>query len=141
MRMYAALVYSYHGTVLETANSIQWRIRGGGGGGGGKGARAPLPPPFRSSNYKLIVAQYSVLNFILNAKASALRPSRKGVYPPSRTHPLSVNHAHFSLNSNFSLLVPPLSKFLDAPLEYLLWCVRACAYMCVCACVHVRVCT
>ena len=86
---------------------------GGGGGGGGAppGARAPPPPPFRSSNYIFIVAQYSVLNCILNvqlSKTSALRAGG-GISPSgdSRTHPLSVNHAHFSLNSNFSLLVPP----------------------------------
>ena len=45
-------------------------MRGGGGGGGGGGGA------FRSSNYIFIVAQYSVLNCILNvqlSKASALR--------------------------------------------------------------------
>ena len=90
---------------------LQWRIqRGGGGGGeGGGGHRGHVPPrpPFRSSNYTFIVAQYSVLNSILNvqlSKASALRAG--GDISPSRTHPLSVNHAHFLLNFNFLLLVP-----------------------------------
>ena len=46
---------------------------GGSRGGGAPGARAP---PFRSSNYIFIVAQYSVLNCNLKVqqqKASALR--------------------------------------------------------------------
>ena len=50
----------------------------GGGGGGPPGARAPPPPPpppppprpFCSSNYIFIVAQYSVLNCILNVQLS-----------------------------------------------------------------------
>ena len=52
-----------------------------GGGGGAPGARAP---PFRSSNYIFIVAQYSVLNCNLKVqqqkKASALRAEASGGY-------------------------------------------------------------
>ena len=46
---------------------------GGGGGGGGRapGARAP---PFRSSNYIFIVAQYNVLNCNLKLQQQKKRP-------------------------------------------------------------------
>ena len=117
--------------IKKTVKDLKLRLRkerhlaeavadpGGGHRGGGGGTGGTCPPPFRSSNYIFIVAQYSVLNCILNvqlSKASALRAG-EGI-SPSRTHPLPVNHAHFSLNSNFSLLVlPPFQNSGSAPVK------------------------
>ena len=64
----------------------RWAAVADSGRGGAPGAR--VPPPFRSSNYIFIVAQYSVFNCILNVqlqKASALRAGWEHIslpYPP-----------------------------------------------------------
>ena len=97
--------------------------------GGGTRARAP----FRSSNYIFLVAQYSVLNCILNVqlqKASALRAG--GGKSPSRTHPLSVSTpiSHFIITFHYWCPPPPppFSKSLDPPL-YTWWACMVVRYV------------
>ena len=64
-----------------------------------------MPPPFCLCNYTCVVAQYNCILNVQLPKASVLHAGG-GIFL-SLTRPLSVNHAHFSLIYNFSLLPPP----------------------------------
>ena len=116
-RCNASIVWQ-DGTVYISAISYHLSGGSGVGGGGGGGHQGhvpppppPPPPPFRSFNYIFIVAQYSVLNCILNVQLPKAYPPPAPT-PFRRTTPIS----HITLT--FHYWCPPLPLFLDPPLHF-----------------------